>query len=255
MPALPILEPSPPSPRPTDAGQAPDATASFGSAIGFDIETDTRAGGLDPETAAIVAVAMCSADGHLEFVFEGEESQILLDVDTHIAELPPGLLVTWNGASFDLPFIEHRAGRLGLRLGLRTSPDPSRASPRDPERPSVRATWHDLVHLDGYLLYRSDVGRSLGMSCGLKSLSHLVGLQPLELDREHLHEVDPATLRRYVCSDARCAAALVERRMPAALLAADYPHPIARATTGVREAEGRSGRSGRAPAGVTQEAL
>jgi hypothetical protein len=210
-------------------------------AFGLDIETDTSAGGLDPATAAIVAIAMCSADGHLQFVFDGEESRMLREVDDLVAGLPPGLLITWNGAAFDLPFIESRAQRLGVPLGLRTSPDPLRVSRRDPTRVSVRARWHELVHLDGYLIYRNDVGRCLGLSCGLKSLAHLVGLSPVELDREQLHTADPTSLRRYVSSDARCAAALVERRMPLALLAADFPpSPIARTTATAREAEGRN---------------
>jgi hypothetical protein len=219
-------------------------------ALGLDIETDTSVGGLDPATAAIVAVAMCSADGHLEFVFDGEESRILREVDDLLAGLPPGLLITWNGAAFDLPFIESRARRLGIPLGLRTSPDPGRVSRRDPARVSVRARWHELVHLDGYLIYRNDVGRCLGLSCGLKSLAHLVGLGPVELDRERLHTADPLSVRRYVSSDARCAAALVERRMPHALRAADFPpSPIARTTTATREAEGRiAGRRSRATA-------
>lgn len=223
-----------PPPRPSTAEAAPWPT------VGLDIETDTTAGGLDPATAAIVAVAMCSADGNLEFVFDGDESQMLRDVDDLLAGLPPGLLVTWNGASFDLPFIERRARLLDVPLGLRTAPDPRRTSRRDPTRTAVRARWHDQVHLDGYLVYRSDVGRCLGLSCGLKSLAHLAGLEPVELDREHLHTAEPALLRRYVTSDARCAAALVQRRMPRVVQAADYPpRPIAHAATSVREAEDR----------------
>lgn len=189
--------------------------------IGFDIETDTSTGGLDPRTSAVVAVALSANIG--DEVVMGEEREILERADHRIAELGVGLLVTWNGAAFDLPFVEHRARLLGLKLGLRTTEDPVRSSPREPGRSAVRARWYGLVHLDGYLLYRADVGHTLGLSCGLKPLARLVGLSPVELDRTTLHTREPDEVAQYVASDARIAAELVRRRMPAALTMADCP--------------------------------
>lgn len=190
---------------------------------GFDIETDTSTGGLDPNTSAVVAAALSGDFG--DEVILGSEREILQRTDRRIAELGPGLLVTWNGAGFDLPFVKHRAQVLGLELGLETTEDPVRRSTREPGRSAVRARWHDLVHLDGYQLYRADVGRTLGLSCGLKPLARLVGLSPVELDRATLHTRDPDEVARYVASDARTAAELVRRRMPAALTMADWPLP------------------------------
>lgn len=188
---------------------------------GFDIETDTSTGGLDPNRSAVVATALSGDFG--DEVILGSEREILERTDRRLAELGPGLLVTWNGAGFDLPFVEHRARVLGLELGLRTTEDPFRRNRRDPARSAVRARWHDLVHLDGYQLYRADVGRTLGLPCGLKPLARLVGLSPVELDRTTLHTQDIDDVAQYVASDARIAAELVRRRMPAALTMADWP--------------------------------
>ncbi len=182
--------------------------------IGFDIETDTSRGGLDPERAAIVAIAVCTRS--CDHVFTGAEADILRRTDELLARLGAGLLVTWNGASFDLPFVARRADILCVELGLDVTHDPDRRSNREPDRRSVRGSWYELVHLDGYLLYRADVGRSLGISCGLKALARLVGMQPVELDRTALHLASEEDVTAYVASDARVAAELVRRRMPAA---------------------------------------
>lgn len=204
-------------------GIAPTPKADVPPIIGFDIETDTSTGGLDPRSSAVVAVALSGDLG--DEVVLGEERDILERADHRIAEFGPGLLVTWNGAGFDLPFIEHRARMLGLELGLRTTEDPVRRSRREPARSAVRALWHGLVHLDGYQLYRADVGHTLGLSCGLKPLARLIGLSPVELDRTTLHTQEPDEVAQYVASDARIAAELVRRRMPAALTMADWPLP------------------------------
>lgn len=188
--------------------------------VGFDIETDTSCGGLDPRTSAVVATALAGDFG--DDVLLGEERDILRSTDQRIAELGRALLVTWNGAGFDLPFVEHRARVLGVELGLSTTEDPRRRSRHEPGRTAVRARWHEMVHLDGYQLYRADVGRTLGLSCGLKPLARLVGLVPVELDRAKLHEEDLDAVARYVASDARIAAELVRRRMPAAITMADW---------------------------------
>jgi uncharacterized protein YprB with RNaseH-like and TPR domain len=188
---------------------------------GLDIETDTEAGGLDPSRAAILAVAVSTTIG--DVVFQGDESSILTRVDAYLAGLAPGVIVTWNGATFDLPFIARRAERGGLELGLRLRLD-ERMAVRDPLpwlEGAYRATWHDHGHLDGYRLYRGDVGRTLPVSCSLKSISRMVGLSPVEVDVVNLHALHRTDVATYVASDARMARLLVDRRAPAALAAVD----------------------------------
>ena len=189
---------------------------------GLDIETDTTFDGLDPACSEIVAVAVSSeAD---DVVLLGPEHDLLVRLDALLAGLEPGLIVTWNGAWFDLPFLATRAARLGVALGLELLLDRSIRSHRRPlpgTPGAYRASWGAHDHLDGYLLYRADVGRSFGLPCGLKPLSRLVGLEPVEVDRSRIHELSDAQMRAYVASDARLARELVARRLPAALPFAD----------------------------------
>ncbi len=190
---------------------------------GLDIETDTTVNGLDPRVAPVVAVAVTGNE--LEVVFDGPEDEILAHTDELFDSLPPGVIVTWNGASFDLPFLAFRASRLDRELGLRLHLDPAIAGGHDPlpgHAGAYRATWFTHSHLDGYQLYRADVGASLNLSCGLKALARFVGLPVVEVDRERIHELTEAHRREYVASDAHLARLLVARR-PAALSAVDQP--------------------------------
>src|SRR4029453_3796630 len=53
-----------------------------------------------------------------------------------------------------------------------------------------------------------------GISCSLKVIARLVGLVPIEVDRERIHELSREVLDAYVASDARLARQLTERRRP-----------------------------------------
>ena len=89
---------------------------------GLDIETDTSVNGLDPAVGGIVTVALSSPSA--DEVFDGPEIDMLAAVDARLAALPPGVLATWNGAFFDLPFLADRAAHHGLALGLRLAGPP-----------------------------------------------------------------------------------------------------------------------------------
>jgi DNA polymerase elongation subunit (family B) len=180
---------------------------------GLDIETDTTVDGLDPGVAPIVTVAV-SVDGYEE-VFSGDERGLLFDLDQRIGELEPGVIATWNGAAFDLPFLADRAARLRLPLGLRLQLDPRigmRRAPLPGHAGAYRAAWYRHGHVDAYRLYRGDVGPALRVSCSLKSIARLVGLAPVEVDRERIHDLEREVLHAYASSDARLARVLTERR-------------------------------------------
>jgi DNA polymerase elongation subunit (family B) len=185
---------------------------------GLDIETDTRVDGLDPGVARIVTIAL-ALDGWDE-VFSGDEPELIAEVDRRLAELAPGVITTWNGAAFDLPFIADRAGLYGMRLGLRLALDPGLSMRRHPALPghrgAYRASWHRHGHIDAYRLYRGDVGPALRLSCSLKAIARLVGLAPVEVDRRAIHELSHEALHAYAASDARLARVLTDRRWPAA---------------------------------------
>lgn len=148
-------------------------------------------------------------------MLDGDEATIIAALDTTLADLPAGVLVTWNGGGFDLPFLHDRAARLGVPLGLELELDARigrRHEPLAGHQGAYRARWHHHRHLDGYQLYRADVGASLHLPCGLKPLARMVGLPVIEVDRERIHDLSDAERRAYVASDADLARALVARR-------------------------------------------
>jgi DNA polymerase elongation subunit (family B) len=190
---------------------------------GLDIETDTSIDGLDPAVSPVVTVALSTPEA--DEVFVGDEPDLLTALDRRLRSLEPGVIATWNGAAFDLPFLSDRAAACGVGLGLRLVPDPTVVLSHGPlqgHAGAYRAAWHGHGHLDAYRVYRSDVGRVLGISCSLKAIARLVGLTPVEVDRERIHEIAPAALDAYVASDARLARILVERRWPGVARCVDF---------------------------------
>jgi hypothetical protein len=180
---------------------------------GLDIETDTTTNGLDPAVARVLTVALASPG--FEETFVGEEHELLAELDVRLAQLEPGVIATWNGAAFDLPFIADRASLYGMHLGLRLQHDPTIALHHEPlpgHTGSYRAAWHRHQHVDAYRLYRGDVGPSLRISCSLKSIARFVGLAPVEEDRTRIHDLTNEALHAYAASDARLARILTERR-------------------------------------------
>src|SRR5688500_12385793 len=91
---------------------------------GLDIETDTSDDGLDPGVARVVAVGVSSVEAG-DVVLTGDEAGVLTALDGHLADVDPGVVVTWNGGAFDLPFLAARAAVHGVPLGLELAWDPS----------------------------------------------------------------------------------------------------------------------------------
>jgi uncharacterized protein YprB with RNaseH-like and TPR domain len=182
---------------------------------GLDIETDTSVDGLDPAASPVVAVALSTGEG--DEVFTGGEAEVLRRLDGRLRALPDGVVATWNGGAFDLPFLADRAAASATTLGLRLTPDPWVRPSHDPlpgHAGAYRATWYAHRHLDVYRAYQADVGRTLGVSCALKSIARVVGLRAVEVDRERIHELAAAELDAYVASDARLTRLLAVRRWP-----------------------------------------
>jgi len=196
---------------------------------GVDIETDTAVDGLDPHVGRVLAVAVADDEG-VEVVTDHDEAALLRRLDADLAERPAGVLVTWNGARFDLPYLASRAALLGVELGLALEVDLRRRDTRPPlpgHAGAYRARWHDHAHLDVYRSYQADVGAVLGLPCTLKSVARLVGLEPVEVDAARVHTLAAPALGAYVASDAACTRELARRRWataaPAVDLVADPP--------------------------------
>lgn len=201
---------------------------------GLDIETDTSVDGLDPRVAPVVTVAL-SLGTHDELFEGGREDTLLFDVAQRLRTLPAGVLATWDGSAFDLPFLAQRAALHQLDLGLRLRLDPQLRDGRAPlpgHRGAYRGAWHHHAHLDAYRLYQGDAG-PIGRA-SLRSIARLVGLAPAGSDRRR--GPDLSVEARYACasSDARLARVLAERRMPGALRALDrLEDPDAGRTTAI----------------------
>ena len=183
---------------------------------GLDIETDTSADGLDPGVARVVAVAV-SSEAAGDVVLTGSEPGVLAALDAHLAEVPPGVLVTWNGGAFDLPFLAARASLVGVELGLELAWDPSgyRAgrAPLPGALGTYAAGWYGHEHLDAYRAWRAKQLAGPDESCGLKAVARSCGLAAVEVDDVALlHEVPVGELRRYVASDASLARQLAALR-------------------------------------------
>ena len=184
---------------------------------GLDIETDTETGGLDPEYSAVVAVAVSGPNGSR--VFDGDETDILIALDDHLRTISPGVLVTWNGSKFDLPFLDDRARRLDVTLGLRLALDPQMPLGRGPlagHAGGYRGRWYRHGHLDAFRAF-ADIGGALAHSCSLKTMAKLFGLHPVQVDASRIHDLDRATLHAYVASDAEAARTLALMGLPDSL--------------------------------------
>lgn len=188
---------------------------------GLDIETDTARGGLDPRRCRVLAAAVVGPDSRS--VFTGSERTVLADLDQHIADLAGGVIVTWNGAAFDLPFLATRARRAGVATGLRLALDPGIPMSHPPlsgHEGAYRGAWYDHRHLDAYRAYRAleEPG-----SCALKAVARRRGFDVMDCDPSRVHELRTGALRRYVARDAELALQLALVRMDEMAAFVDRP--------------------------------
>ena len=189
---------------------------------GIDIETDTGHDGLDPAIAPVISVAV-SARG-FDDLFIGDEAELLTALDRRLAVLPAGVLATWNGATFDLPFMADRARLLGIELDLALCPDRTLTMGRTPlpgHRGAYRGAWGQHAHLDTFRLYGD---RSPARS-SMRTMARLLGLGPAEGPSPGRQDLTNEALHANPASDARLARVLAERRWSSALRKVDQLDP------------------------------
>lgn len=189
----------------------------------LDIETDTSDGvnGLDPTSSRVVAVALAFND-RVPVVFDDADEATLLRRLDEALRVRTGLLMTWNGAGFDIPFLVARAAALGVDLSCVIRRDPALPVKYDPPPGlgcAVHARWAELDHVDVSHLYRLRAA-AVGVAWSLKPVARHMGLQPVEVDRTAIHELTATELHDYVVSDAVITLELARRLAPETLVAA-----------------------------------
>ncbi len=213
----------------------------------LDIETDTRINGLDPRVSRITQVALSTVTGDIvlsagPFVHDDDpstpnldEAALLTDLADTLAGLDAGLILTWNGAAFCLPFLAHRAKVNQVNLGARFHDQPD--LPMRPGRPVVptsrypqAVTWVAASdrhsHLDITFAFQP-VARALGISGGLKPVARAHGIEMIEPDREKMNGYTEEQRQAYMCSDTRGTRALGLHLLGLHALPVAYPgNPI-----------------------------
>jgi DNA polymerase elongation subunit (family B) len=202
-------------PRLTRASEPPDGTIkAMAHLYGLDIETDTAIDGRDPRVAGVIAVAVADADGPIG-VFRGDERAMLEATISLIANLPPGIVTTWNGSGFDLPFIAERCLRLRVDLPweLHETELPGKYSAIPGRAGRYRVSFGPHSHADIAWAYE-DHCREHNVRWSLKPLAHSLGIDAVEADRENAGSLPTAELLTYVASDAHVTARLATRLGP-----------------------------------------
>jgi uncharacterized protein YprB with RNaseH-like and TPR domain len=188
---------------------------------GLDIETDNSPGhhGLDPARSSVTQVSLVTATG--AFDIETDEFHLLTNLDALLLSLEPGLLVTWNGSFFDMPFLADRAAAhedtmhpdsWGLRLlhqpGLTPKYVPEAGMTGYTGKPGGYASlWTNPdgstrhTHLDISQAYRNTAA-ALGVTWSLKPVAKALGIDMVELDRTRLQDYSLTERAAYVNSDA-----------------------------------------------------
>ncbi|HEX4341207.1 MAG TPA: DNA polymerase domain-containing protein [Polyangiaceae bacterium] len=194
----------------------------------FDLETT----GLDPETDRIFMVALRGPDGSVEALEstgedDAAEAALIQSFLARLRVLDPDVIENHNLHGFDIPFLAHRARRLGVPVVLGRTDTTLRL------RPAARGAsmGGDLAERDRLRRARYTVpGRELIDSMdavrrhdfsardlpghGLKAVARHFGLshdQRELIPGSRVHEVyrsDPARVRRYALDDVHEAASL-----------------------------------------------
>jgi len=158
--------------------------------------------GLDPATGRIVCIGLLDLSRGREQVLSGNnERRLLMDFWEWLRRFPPELFVTFNGKSFDFPFINLRSALLQVAPSLPLPTRPYRTSPHFDVREVLSAGD------------RSRPG-TLEFFCTIFGMSPpkatLAGAQIGEAFREgRLEEI-----AAYCLADCRATAALYDRLKP-----------------------------------------
>jgi len=134
--------------------------------------------------------------GKFTVISEADEKAMLLRFFTHIQMVRPAIFVTYNGDSFDWPYIDERCKILGVNLEEQCGIFKNAAG-------EYGSSY--CCHMDCFRWVKRDSYLPAG-SQGLKAVtSAKLSYDPLELDPEEMTDLarsDPQTLANYSVSDA-----------------------------------------------------
>lgn len=178
----------------------------------FDLETTA----LSPDQGKIFMIAVRDSKG-LETVLEGDEASMIRQLVQLIHTRDPDVIENHNLMGFDLPFLEGRAKKLGLRLELGRKPGPT-ALVRLGEGKDKRYTVAGREMLDTLdATWRVDfVVRALP-SHSLKDVARFFGVAPegrvyLEGSQVYAtYQNNPQQVRRYALQDVAEVDAVAQR--------------------------------------------
>lgn len=194
-----------------------DALSSYAA----DIETDTNEQadgqryGLEPLKSGITEIAfscdtsVMSEGGTVFATDDGmAEADVIIGFDQMLYELDPGVLFTWNGSFFDLPFILTRSEILGITQHMHLHAQPGlkpKYTPTAPHTGGYSATWGTKgvmphQHFDIMRAYER-AAKLLDAKWSLKPVAEAYGLEMINVDRERMDLLTPAERRAYALSD------------------------------------------------------
>jgi len=181
----------------------------------LDLETNTNPGdGLDPTNplTTITSAAVYFGPRANETGPEGSivfddpnEARLLRSLNAFFADpdTTPGVIVTWNGANFDIPFLLTRSKFCEVTLDLTALVHES----RKPKYSACKghsggyiAAWGDNDHADIWPVF-IPVAEKNNMKSGLKPMAKHFGFNPIEVKREEMDKLTVAERLAYNVSD------------------------------------------------------
>ena len=181
----------------------------------LDLETNTNPGdGLNPTNplTSITSAAIYFGPRAKETGPEGSivfddpnEARLLRSLNAFLADrdTEPGLIVTWNGANFDIPFLITRSAFCEVELDLTAKVHES----RKPKYSACKghaggyiANWGGHDHADIWPVF-IPVAEKNNMKSGLKPMAKHFGFNPIEVKREEMDKLTVAERLAYNVSD------------------------------------------------------
>jgi len=173
----------------------------------FDIETT----GLDWRKNRITTFAIYGEG--VAIVEEDEELALLDKMHDAFAALPCGIVVTWNGAVFDGPFVYSRVREWTPDADWPLLMEDSSIKPKYEPQPGFRQIgYHPFFPAaDGLLHRHSDIAYGYwrswadarGCRHSLKPVAKANGIDVIEVDREHMESLSTEERKAYCLSDVR----------------------------------------------------